>query len=138
MNDQQHTVYQYFAADGTLLYIGMTVDFTQRDEQHRYRAPWYPQAARHELEALPTRESARTRETVLIRERYPVHNRVHQPGKRPEGFLPDPAVRIAATTSQERAAINILTPQERKDALLLAARTKAASMIEGDDAQAEG
>lgn len=40
-----------------------------------------------------------------------------------------PTVKIADTTPQERAAINILTPQERKDALLLAARAKAASVI---------
>lgn len=45
-----------------------------------------------------------------------------------------PTVKIADTTPQERAAINILTPQERKDALLLAARAKAASVIgEGNE-----
>lgn len=48
--------------------------------------------------------------------------------KRPQ----TPTVKIAATTPQERAAINILTPQERKDALLLAARAKAASMFESE------
>jgi hypothetical protein len=44
--------------------------------------------------------------------------------KRPQ----TPTVKIAVTTPQERAAINILTPQERKDALLAAARAKAARM----------
>jgi hypothetical protein len=41
-----------------------------------------------------------------------------------------PTVKVANLTPQERAAINILTPQERKDALLAAARAKAARMIE--------
>lgn len=49
--------------------------------------------------------------------------------KRPQ----TPTVKIANLTPQERAAINILTPQERKDALLLAARAKAASVIEEQD-----
>ena len=49
--------------------------------------------------------------------------------KRPQ----TPTVKIADTTPQERAAINILTPQERKEALLLAARTKAAQLIEASD-----
>lgn len=41
-----------------------------------------------------------------------------------------PTVKIAATTPQERAAINILTPQERKDALIAAALVKAERLVE--------
>jgi hypothetical protein len=44
-----------------------------------------------------------------------------------------PTVKIADTTPAERAAINILTPQERKAALLQAARDKAASMVESKE-----
>ena len=43
-----------------------------------------------------------------------------------------PTVKIAATTPHEQAAINILTPQERKEALLQAAINKAAQLIEED------
>lgn len=41
-----------------------------------------------------------------------------------------PAVRVAHLTPQERAAVNILTPEERKRALLAAAREKALGMVE--------
>jgi hypothetical protein len=44
-----------------------------------------------------------------------------------------PTVKIADATPAERAAINILTPQERKAALLQAARDKAASMVESTE-----
>ena len=43
-----------------------------------------------------------------------------------------PAMKLADLTPQERAAILILTPQERKDALLQAAINKAAQLIEED------
>lgn len=43
-----------------------------------------------------------------------------------------PTMKIAEMTQQERAAILILTPQERKEALLQAAINKAAQLIEED------
>ena len=44
-----------------------------------------------------------------------------------------PAMKISDLTPQERAAILILTPQARKEALLRAARDKAASVIESEE-----
>jgi len=45
-----------------------------------------------------------------------------------------PLVRIAFTTQAEHGAILILTPEERKEALLQAARRKAVQVLaDGDD-----
>ncbi len=51
---------------------------------------------------------------------------------------PTTHVRIAALATVERDAVKMLTPEERKAALLLAARAKAATMFPPEDATGDG
>lgn len=129
MRDGSHYVYRYFDADDTLLYVGLTWYFAQRDQAHSWTSPWYRLAVRHEVEEFPDRVTAEAHEQALIRRLQPPHNTKHRcitpaPRKKYAG------IEIADTTPQERAAINILTPQERKDALIAAAIVKAERMVE--------
>ncbi len=53
------------------------------------------------------------------------------------GTKQTPTVKVGNMTPQERAAINILTPEERKIALLQSARNKAYDMVAAAPAQGE-
>jgi hypothetical protein len=131
VRDGEHFVYRYFDAEGALLYIGLTWHFGERNQAHGWTAHWYHLAARHEIETFPDRATAEAHEQALIRRLQPPYNVKHRcltpaPHKQYATF------EIADATPAERAAINILTPQERKAALLQAARDKAASMVESE------
>lgn len=76
-----HTVYRYYDATGTALYIGCTVNFRSRERSHREKL-WWPMVARTETEEMPNRSSALTLEQVYIIRESPLfnvqHNRHHE------------------------------------------------------------
>lgn len=69
-------VYQYFAADGTLLYVGMTDNPTARHIRHKNESPWFAEVATIERESYALREVAHQREKELIRGADPKHNQL--------------------------------------------------------------
>lgn len=71
--DVPHFVYRCFAADGSLLYIGCTVDVTRRMRQHGPN-PWAAGVARIATEGPYPYELARRVEADAIRDEDPLHN----------------------------------------------------------------
>jgi predicted GIY-YIG superfamily endonuclease len=78
--------YVVVAADGTVLYVGMTVDLRQRFAAHygtdparprrmTQRARWWDQAATVEIAWWTSRQVAAIAEGQLIQEHEPVYNR---------------------------------------------------------------
>lgn len=68
-----NTVYSFFAADGSLLYVGCSKSPVQRIGNHRSKA-WWPQVVRAEFEHFDSVEDALDRERVLISTLHPHYN----------------------------------------------------------------
>lgn len=68
-------VYVHEAADGTVLYVGISLDGLARTSAHRDGSGWWPQIANIRIEHHPDRAAALDREAELIRTLKPIHNR---------------------------------------------------------------
>jgi predicted GIY-YIG superfamily endonuclease len=66
-------LYKQYAADGTLLYVGISDDAMVRTGQHA-KAPWAHQISRIEIANFPTRARALKAETWAIETDRPVFN----------------------------------------------------------------
>lgn len=84
MSDDPRTffVYRAYAADGTLLYVGMSRNLMQRYAYHRASAPWFGQAARYRLDGPLTESGARNLERWRIARNKPTYNKVRTPPNR--------------------------------------------------------
>lgn len=77
MNDKRTALYRHFAGDGTLLYVGISLNHFARLAQHRAGSSWYDEISRVEIEWHPDRESALEAEKAAIQTERPVHNVIH-------------------------------------------------------------
>lgn len=68
------SLYRLFAADGSLLYVGIGGNPGRRFEQHRTNKPWWGDVASMTLEHHPTREAAIAAELQAIKAENPRHN----------------------------------------------------------------
>lgn len=70
----------YVARDesGAVLYVGMTGSLAARFRAHRKADLWWPQAVSILVEMWPDRAQAASRETILIEQCDPPHNRVEK------------------------------------------------------------
>lgn len=68
-------VYRLYAANGDLLYVGMTRNPAGRIPFHK-RKPWGQLIDRHTIEWFPDRESAKAAERSAIHHENPIHNLV--------------------------------------------------------------
>lgn len=73
------SVYLYYDARNTLIYVGITDRGITRNREHNGRAEWWQYVARQEVEHLPTRREAEYRERELIRAWRPPFNKQHNP-----------------------------------------------------------
>lgn len=75
---QDHWVYICRNAKGSVLYVGLTSCGLRRFALgHSKTAPWWADVATIDVEHLPTRKDAQSRERDLIVELEPLHNIVH-------------------------------------------------------------
>lgn len=77
-----NTLYRFFDADDTLLYVGMTINPGRRLEKHRATQPWWPDVARIDMEQHPDEVTLRRAEREAIKAENPLHN-VRMNGKAP-------------------------------------------------------
>lgn len=68
-------VYRLYAADGALLYLGITEELEKRFLRHSARR-WWPEVAAVRLEAYETRTDALRVEARAIYEEGPLHNKM--------------------------------------------------------------
>lgn len=67
-------VYRFHAADGTLLYVGMTSRAMKRWQDHSEQKTWWEDVAYVRVEHYPTREDAAVAEASAIMNENPQHN----------------------------------------------------------------
>jgi predicted GIY-YIG superfamily endonuclease len=79
ITEERAAVYRFFAADDTLLYVGVTQRFGTRWSNHAKQKPWWPQVARQTVAWYDTRTEALSVETEAIKTEEPVHNVLHLP-----------------------------------------------------------
>lgn len=70
-------VYRKYDASGTLLYIGITANFQNRDSVHGVLSPWWKYVDRTDVEWFPNRQAALEAESQAIRDEDPIFNTMH-------------------------------------------------------------
>lgn len=73
------SVYRYYDQSGVLIYVGITSRGIARNREHNRSRPWWPYVVRQEVEHLPNRSAALTRERELIERYWPPFNTQHNP-----------------------------------------------------------
>jgi hypothetical protein len=74
------SLYRHFAADGSLLYVGISLSWPARTKAHANSARWFDQVARVEIEQFPTRAAALEAERAAIKLERPKFNVIHNCG----------------------------------------------------------
>jgi hypothetical protein len=72
-----HALYRFFGADGSLLYIGLTMNPGTRWPSHAREKPWWLAVHTVTIEHFPDRPSVEAAERAAIRAERPRHNVVH-------------------------------------------------------------
>jgi predicted GIY-YIG superfamily endonuclease len=75
----QTSVYRYYDAIDTLIYVGITNAGTARNQQHNKDKEWWPFVARQDVEHYENRDTAHQREVALIQAARPPFNVQHNP-----------------------------------------------------------
>lgn len=73
------TLYRFFDADGKLLYVGISNNWTQRLKQHYKDSPFFEQARHITLTHYKTREAVEAAEKLAIETEGPVYNKAYNP-----------------------------------------------------------
>lgn len=87
-------IYRFYAADGALLYIGVTGwswGGPIRWGHHKRSAQWWPLAAQVSVEVLPRGCNRENRERLAIRAEKPRFNKQHNLDRRGPNFASDDA-----------------------------------------------
>jgi hypothetical protein len=67
MQDKPTDLYRHFDADGTLLYVGISLSAITRLKQHKSVAGWRGKIAKVTIETLPSREAVLDAESIAIK-----------------------------------------------------------------------
>jgi predicted GIY-YIG superfamily endonuclease len=67
-------LYRHFAADGSLLYVGISLCAINRLSQHKEGSHWFDQIATVKIERFPDRKQALAAERAAIMRERPKHN----------------------------------------------------------------
>jgi hypothetical protein len=74
---RQTTLYRHYAANGELLYVGISLSHMTRMAAHRCKARWFQQVANITLEHFDSFSAARKAEQEAIRAERPRYNTQH-------------------------------------------------------------
>lgn len=78
---QTTSLYRFYDAAGTLLYIGITNSIPRRLGEHDERKPWFADSVRATFEHHPSRDAALAAEKRAIKAELPKYNLVHNHGR---------------------------------------------------------
>lgn len=84
---ERTALYRLFAADDTLLYVGVSSHIEARWKKHAALKWWWPEVARKTVEWLESRDAAEAAELEAIRTERPVHNVARSPWASPPRSL---------------------------------------------------
>lgn len=71
-------LYRHFSKDGTLLYVGISLNALLRQHAHKTgRSPWYQQIAKIEIENFSSKKAALEAEKKAIKNDKPLYNVIH-------------------------------------------------------------
>jgi len=82
--DRVFTLYRFFDAESTLLYVGQTVNARARLRNHERKKDWFPSVTKITTERFPDAETLTAAETAAIRNEKPAHNVAHNRAARRE------------------------------------------------------
>jgi len=101
MEDRKCALYRHFNAEGTLLYVGISLRPFSRFKEHNTHSGWADQIANMTIEYFPSRMEAMAAEIKAVREEDPVHNIKLR--------KPKPPVRVAKVVEEraEKARVNL-------------------------------
>lgn len=74
LESSAHVLYRFFAADGVLLYVGITCNPSRRFEKHGDDKPWWLEVARIELQQFADRVAVLAAERTAIATEQPRYN----------------------------------------------------------------
>lgn len=74
MEDRKCALYRHFNAEGTLLYVGISLRPFSRFKEHNTHSEWADQIANMTIEYFPNRMEAMAAETKAVQEENPAHN----------------------------------------------------------------
>lgn len=72
--NRNHVLYRFYNNADELLYVGITVNLTQRIEKHRGEKDWWPEVSRVGIEHFPDRQTVLAAERAAIENEKPRHN----------------------------------------------------------------
>ncbi len=112
-----HVLYRFFAADDTLLYIGLTVNPGTRWTAHSKDKPWWLDVAKVTVEHYPSREAVEAAEIAAIKAERPLHNVAHNRPAKPKRqprlarpSLPTPTRQAAPLIARQIPARKLVAP----------------------------
>lgn len=76
--DHPHVLYRMYDASRRLLYVGLTMNVSQRFATHRGEKPWWPSVATIQLQHFATRSEVEAAERAAINAEQPRYNVVHK------------------------------------------------------------
>ena len=71
---KQVQLYRHFAADGSLLYVGISRDSEKRLHQHARDSVWHSSISRVMIETCRDLDEARRKERIAVEAEKPAHN----------------------------------------------------------------
>lgn len=93
-------LYRHRNAEGTLLYVGISLSPIYRLSQHRDASPWFKEIATVTVEWFDSRELALAAEREAIRSESPIYNIVHRVTAR-EAYLAEMAEESCAELTRK-------------------------------------
>jgi hypothetical protein len=116
----KHHLYRHFAADGALLYVGVSLSTVHRLSGHKKHSHWFADIARVEIQSFESRAAALTAECEAVKKERPRHNIHHRWSLRDEEKRSRRQAQIEALRERSRAdlvrrvvSIDVCYPENR-------------------------
>jgi len=100
-------LYRHFAADGTLLYVGISLNSVVRLSQHKDASPWFAEIARIEIENFESRPVALAAERAAVQAENPKYNKHLRPTRAQRSDLQKLAAEDYTPSLPEKAATKL-------------------------------